>query len=157
MEQGLDHFLAERAKAKKTLTLVTGVFDLLHQEHSNFLLKAKQLGDLLLIGLEADVRVKQLKGANRPINNQAQRLVNLRAWNIADYIFILPENFSKSAEHRHLIEYIRPNFMAISSHTAFALEKEAILADFGAKLVVVHEFNPQFSSSLMIKNIKKRS
>jgi len=151
MEQGLDHFLAERAKAKKTLTLVTGVFDLLHQEHRNFLLKAKQLGDLLLIGLESDVRVKQLKGANRPINNQAQRLVNLRAWNIADYIFILPENFSKSAE------YIRPNFMAISSHTAFALEKEAILADFGAKLVVVHEFNPQFSSSLMIKNIKKRS
>jgi D-beta-D-heptose 7-phosphate kinase/D-beta-D-heptose 1-phosphate adenosyltransferase len=155
MEQDLDHFLAARMKTKKTLTLVTGVFDLLHEEHRNFLLKAKPLADLLLVGLESDVRVKQLKGDDRPINKQSQRLANLRAWGIADYIFILPENFSKPAEHRRLIEYIRPNFMAVSSHTAFASEKEAILADFGAKLVVVHEFNPKFSSSRIIKNFHK--
>ena len=57
--------------------LVTGVFDLLHQEHINFLTKAKAVGDILVVGLETDTRVKQLKGFNRPINSTKDRLQNL--------------------------------------------------------------------------------
>lgn len=156
MYQDLDEFLSKRAKEKKTLTLVTGVFDLLHEEHHNFLFKAKKLGDLLLVGLESDERVKRMKGSTRPVNDVKKRLENLQEWNLADFIFILPEQFSKPDDHRQLIGKIRPNFMAVSSHTAHALEKASILAEFSAKLVVVHDFNPEFSSSKLLENLKKK-
>ncbi len=154
--QDLDGFLINRIKAKKTLTLVTGVFDLLHEEHHLFLSKAKEIGDLLIVGIESDVRVRQMKGQQRPINNQEIRLKNLDKWGIADFIFILPEQFSKPDDHRQLISKIRPNFMAVSSHTKFMREKEMILSEFTAKLVVVHDFNPEFSSSKLIQNLKKK-
>lgn len=153
--QNLDHFLAERKSLNKSLTLVTGVFDLLHEEHFVFLQKAKNLGDLLLVGLESDLRVSQMKGEGRPINNQASRLANLQKLAIADFVFILPEKFSRPEEHRALISKVRPNFMAISSNTLFQAEKARILAEFSAKLVVVHDFNPEFSSSKIIKKLNK--
>jgi len=156
MNQDLDSFLAERIKSKKTLTLVTGVFDLLHEEHQNFLLKAKQLSDLLLVGIESDKRVRQMKGEGRPINDQDRRLKNLFEWEIADCIFILPEKFSSPDDHRRLIDKIKPEFMAVSSHTPFVNEKKRILSEFGSRLAIVHEFNPAFSSSKIIENLKKK-
>lgn len=156
MNQDLDGFLAERIKSKKTLTLVTGVFDLLHEEHFNFLSKAKKLSDLLLVGIESDERVKQMKGKGRPLNDQDHRLKNLLEWGIADFIFILPKKFSSPDDHRQLIDKIRPEFMAVSSHTSFANEKKRILSEFGARLAIVHEFNPNFSSSKIIENLKKK-
>lgn len=148
--QNLDNFLVERQRLNKSLTLVTGVFDLLHEEHFIFLKKAKNLADLLLIGLESDARVKQMKGPDRPINNQADRLENLQKLGIADFVFILPEQFSKPLDHQALIAKVKPNFMAISSNTLFQAEKAKILAKFSAKLVIVHDFNPDFSSSKII-------
>jgi len=151
----LEQFLVKRQQLNKTLTLVTGVFDLLHEEHFIFLQKAKNLGDFLLVGLESDVRVRQMKGEGRPINKQETRLKNLQNSGIADFIFILPEEFSKPDDHRQLINKIRPDFMAVSSNTLFQAEKAKILAEFSAKLVVVHDFNPEFSSSRIIKKITK--
>lgn len=151
----LEQFLVKRQQLNKTLTLVTGVFDLLHEEHFIFLQKAKNLGDLLLVGLESDIRVRQMKGEGRPINKQEVRLKNLQKSGIADFIFILPEEFSKPDDHRQLINKIRPDFMAVSSNTLFQAEKAKILAEFSAKLVVVHDFNPEFSSSKIIKKITK--
>ena len=151
----LEQFLVKRQQLNKTLTLVTGVFDLLHEEHFIFLQKAKNLGDLLLVGLESDVRVRQMKGEGRPINKQKTRLENLQKSGVADFIFILPEEFSKPDDHRQLINKIRPDFMAVSSNTLFQAEKAKILAEFSAKLVVVHDFNPEFSSSKIIKKITK--
>lgn len=154
--QNLADFLAKRKAKRQSLVLVTGVFDLLHQEHLNFLRQAKKVADLLLVGLESDVRVRKMKGEGRPINKQAERLVNLQKLQVADQVFILPEEFSKPADHQRLIEQIRPDFMAVSSNTAFKKEKEMILAQFGAKLVVVHEFNPEFSSTKIINKLKQK-
>jgi len=58
---------------KQTVVLVTGVFDIFHSEHKVFLQKAKQAGDILLVGIESDVRVTQIKGPGRPINSQQKR------------------------------------------------------------------------------------
>lgn len=154
MADQLATFLKQRAQQKQSLTLVTGVFDLLHEEHLHFLQKAKKTADLLLVGLESDRRVKQIKGANRPINDQHQRLLNLQKLAIADFIFILPENFSTYEEHRQLIARIRPDFMAISSNTAFQDVKKRILAEFGGQLLIVHDFNPDWSSSKLIAQLE---
>ncbi len=151
----LDYFLSERRRLNKTLTLVTGVFDLLHEEHLHFLQKAKKTADLFIVGVESDLRVKQMKGQNRPFNDQMSRLANLQKLGLADFIFILPEQFSKPDDHRALIAQIRPDFMAVSSNTLFQAEKAKILAEFNAKLVIVHDYNPEFSSSKIINQVIK--
>ncbi len=153
--QELTSFLARRQQDKQTLTLVTGVFDVLHQEHRLFLEKAKETADLLLVGLESDARVRRMKGEGRPTHDVVTRITNLRAWDLADEIFVLPEQFNKPEHHRQLIRQIRPDFLAVSSHTAHQREKAQILAEFGAKLLVVHEFNPAFSSTKIISSQKK--
>lgn len=63
---------------------VNGTFDILHPGHIALLNYAKSLGVYLLVGIDSDQRVRQLKGPTRPINNQADRklmLENLKAVN----------------------------------------------------------------------------
>lgn len=156
MNQDLNNFLAMRQEKKQSLTLVTGVFDLLHDEHVAFLKKAKKTADLLLVGLESDKRVKQMKGEDRPINNAGTRVKNLEQLNLADFVFVLPEEFSRPEHHRALIAQIKPNFMAVSSNTAFQEKKAKILAEFGAKLLVVHDYNPAISSSKLVEQLRKK-
>lgn len=131
--------------------LVTGVFDILHQEHINFLRKAKKLGDILVVGIESDVRVKKMKGVGRPINSQITRKQNLEALNIAHEVFILPEHFSKPEDHSALVQKLKPDFLAVSSHTKHLEEKRKILKECGGEVVVVHEHNPKISTSLILQ------
>jgi rfaE bifunctional protein nucleotidyltransferase chain/domain len=62
--------------------VVNGTFDILHIGHLALLNYAKSLGDYLLVLIDSDIRVKELKGSNRPINNQLERkefLLNLKS------------------------------------------------------------------------------
>jgi D-beta-D-heptose 7-phosphate kinase/D-beta-D-heptose 1-phosphate adenosyltransferase len=57
----------------KKIVFASGVFDLFHVGHLYYLCKAKKLGDILVVNIVNDGRVKYLKGGNRPIINQKQR------------------------------------------------------------------------------------
>lgn len=127
--------------------LVTGVFDLLHQEHINFLTKAKAVGDILVVGLETDTRVKQLKGFNRPINSTKDRLQNLENLKIADKIFTLPKSFNTPQDHLALLQKIKPDILAVSSHTPNLTNKKQLMKKIGGAVKVVHQLNPHISSS----------
>ena len=62
--------------------MVNGTFDIVHRGHIELLNYAKSLGDFLLVAIDTDDRVKQLKGKDRPVNNQWDRMFmldNLRA------------------------------------------------------------------------------
>lgn len=130
--------------------LVTGVFDVLHQEHINFLKNAKKLGAYLVVGIESDFRVKKIKGEGRPINKQDERKQALQKLKIADEVMVLPEKFETYAEHKRLIEDIKPDFLAVSSHTLHLDEKRKIIEECGGKLVVVHQHNPKISSTQIL-------
>ena len=136
---------------QKTKILVTGVFDILHQEHLNFLKKAKQLGDVLVVGVESDLRVKKMKGEGRPVNKQEQRKVNLEKLNIADEVFILPEKFASPADHLQLLQKIKPDILAVSSHTAFLDKKEKSMQEIGGRVAVVHQHNPNISTTKILE------
>ncbi|MCA9370271.1 adenylyltransferase/cytidyltransferase family protein, partial [Candidatus Woesebacteria bacterium] len=87
---------------QKPIVLVTGVFDILHHAHVAFLHAAQQLGGTLIVGVESDVRVKILKGENRPINSAQKRVEEIENIKIAHCVFILPELFSKPEHYLHL-------------------------------------------------------
>jgi|SRR5579859_1896710 len=148
--------LAEVRNSHKTIVLVTGVFDLLHEEHIKFLRAAKALGDFLVVGIESDARVRQIKGEGRPIESEqlrAQKLCNTR---IPDAVFVLPEKFGDSADHKQLISEILPNYLAVSEHTAHQTEKRILVEEFGGQLKVVLPQNPLVSTTQKIENLKRK-
>jgi D-glycero-beta-D-manno-heptose 1-phosphate adenylyltransferase len=66
--------------------MVNGTFDILHRGHLDLLHYAKSLGDYLLVAIDTDRRVKELKGDSRPINNQNDRAYMLRSLRCVDYV-----------------------------------------------------------------------
>jgi len=67
---------------------VNGTFDILHMGHLSLLSYAKSLGDELIIAIDSDVRVKQLKGNDRPINTQYERGAMLAALKDVDRVYV---------------------------------------------------------------------
>lgn len=142
--------LRNTSLSQKSVVLATGVFDILHAEHRRFLKKAKKEGEVFIVGVESDVRVRALKGEGRPLNRQDKRLKNLASENIADYAFILPETLGTKQGREELIEKLRPQTYAVSSRTPFQEEKRRIMEKFKGMLKVVHPHNPKLSTTQII-------
>lgn len=147
----IKQLIAKAHGGNDELVLVTGVFDVLHKEHLNFLMKAKQAGDVLLVGVESDERVRAIKGPSRPVNDETVRIQRLDSLSLADGIFLLPEKFSSPQEHRALIRQIRPDVLAVSSHTPYIEAKQEIIEQVGGELRIVHQHNPEISSTILIE------
>jgi D-beta-D-heptose 7-phosphate kinase/D-beta-D-heptose 1-phosphate adenosyltransferase len=149
------HKLQQAHKKKQKVVLATGVFDLLHAEHKNFLKKAKQAGEFLIVGVETDVRVKKMKGEDRPVHTLQKRMNTIETLPYVDAVFALPEAFSKPADHDGLIATIRPAILAVSSHSDHLDKKRAILQKYGGDIKVVHQHNPDVSTTQLIARKKK--
>ena len=78
-------------KSKKTIVFTNGCFDLLHKGHKDFLLKASKFGNNLIVGVNSDSSVKQIKGESRPIENQHIRKKKLLSLKCVDAVFIFEE------------------------------------------------------------------
>jgi D-glycero-beta-D-manno-heptose 1-phosphate adenylyltransferase len=88
----LSELLLELGKRKnKKVVFTNGCFDLLHIGHVRYLREAKGLGDLLIVGLNSDWSVKQLKGESRPVQNENDRAEILSSLEFVDYTFIFNE------------------------------------------------------------------
>jgi len=135
-----------------TKVLVTGCFDILHHQHFNFLNQAKKSGEILLVGIETSQRVKSLKGTGRPINSLKTRIKNLKQLGIADQVFALPKKFNTSTDHLNLLKKIKPDILAISSHTPNQKAKADLMKKINGQLKIVFPHNPHTSTSKVIKN-----
>lgn len=133
--------------ANNKVVLATGVFDLLHSEHQKFLQKAKQQGDILLVGLESDQRVRKLKGRGRPVWKLAKRMKQIAKLDFVDYVFPLPEKFDQPEDHEKLIAQLKPNILAVSVSTPNQEEKKQIMQKYGGKLKVVLPYNSKVSTT----------
>lgn len=149
-------FLTRAQDNGKKIVLATGVFDLLHAEHKAFFEAAAKQGDMFIVGIESDVRVKELKGPDRPKQKQGVRLAKVLACAPVSAAFILPEDFSTPEQHRELISLIRPAILAVSEKTPFIEKKQAILAEFGGEVKVVRAHNPEISTTQKIKAIQEK-
>lgn len=88
--EALDKFLKDNAG--KRIVFTNGCFDILHRGHVTYLTEARKLGDLLVVGLNADSSVKRLKGNDRPINNERDRQYVLSQLKAVDFVEIFSED-----------------------------------------------------------------
>ena len=79
-------------KEGKKVVFTNGVFDLLHIGHITYMAKASELGDKLIIGLNADSSVKRIKGEGRPVNDQNNRAALLAALFFVDAVVVFEDD-----------------------------------------------------------------
>ncbi len=84
--------LLDDLKSKgKVVVTTNGCFDVLHLGHLRYLQVARQLGDLLVVAINSDSSVRELKGVNRPLVPETERAEMLAGLECVDYVVIFPE------------------------------------------------------------------
>lgn len=91
-------------KEGKRFSATNGCFDILHVGHVRYLKRTKELADYSIVMLNSDKSVKQIKGADRPINNEAERAEVLNALSSVDYVVLFEETSPAK-----LLEAIKPD------------------------------------------------
>ena len=97
--------ILQQAKSDGNVVVTTnGCFDVLHLGHLHYLQAARQLGDLLVVAVNSDSSVRQLKGENRPLVPEEERAEMLAGLECVDYVVIFPELTPIS-----LLSQLKPN------------------------------------------------
>lgn len=105
----IDELVEERAwlrRQGRRVVFTNGCFDLLHPGHVSYLAQARALGDALMVALNSDRSVRELKGPTRPILNEEERTVVMAALGCVDYVTIFDQ-----ATPRELIARILPDIL----------------------------------------------
>jgi len=134
------------------IVMTNGCFDILHTGHINYLIKARSLGDRLLVAVNDDESVKRLKGESRPINPVNNRMTILAALACVDWV--VP--FSDDTPVK-LISMIEPDILVKGGDYT---EEQIAGAEFVKKSggdVVILPFEEGCSTSLMLEKIKENS
>ncbi|MDR1346609.1 MAG: D-glycero-beta-D-manno-heptose 1-phosphate adenylyltransferase [Bacteroidales bacterium] len=97
----------------KQMVFTNGCFDILHAGHVTCLAKARQLGDMLVVGLNSDASVRRLKGTSRPLNPEAARAQLLASLLFVDAVILFEEDTPLQ-----LIEAIQPDILTKGSDYA---------------------------------------
>src|SRR5512141_2896910 len=106
-EQGqLQSWRRSLREEHKKLVFTNGVFDILHHGHVSYLKEARNLGDALIIGVNADASVRRLKGEKRPLQKENDRASILSSLKSTDCVVIFDDDTPLS-----LIEFVIPDIL----------------------------------------------
>jgi D-beta-D-heptose 7-phosphate kinase/D-beta-D-heptose 1-phosphate adenosyltransferase len=138
------------AHAGRTLVFTNGCFDLLHVGHVRYLQAARGLGDLLVVGLNGDASVRQLKGPKRPLTPEAARAEVLAALSAVDHVVIFDE-----PRVTDLLADVRPDvYVKGGDYTLETLNREemAVVERLGARVKLI-PMVPGFSTTGILQKL----
>lgn len=123
---------AERFAGRR-IVFTNGVFDILHAGHVQLLRRAKELGDILVVGVNSDASVRRLKGSQRPINHERDRLALVAALDAVDYALIFTEDTPAET-----IRALRPHIhVKGGDYTPDALPERDAVREVGARVEIL--------------------
>lgn len=128
--------------------VVNGTFDILHRGHIELLNYAKSLGDWLLVCIDSDERVKELKGPTRPINNEADRKFMLQNLKAVDYVL----TFDSAEKLEEILEIYHADVMVKGSDYR---DKPIVGSQFCKEIIFVDIVNG-YSTTNIIQSITNR-
>lgn len=136
----------------KKVVFTNGCFDLLHLGHIDYLSKAADMGDKLVIGLNSDASASELKGPGRPITDQLSRSLMLASFSFVDAVVIFDE-----PTPLHLIELVRPDILVKGAD--YSIEQIVgadMVLQYGGEVKTI-EYLSGYSTTLIEKKIRSSS
>src|SRR5436190_1021659 len=129
--------MAERVANLKGLgqriVLTSGSFDLIHLGHVKYLAKAKELGDVLVVGVDSDRKIRQRKGEDLPLVPQQERLELLAHQRPVDLLFLKDEEKERWA----LIKAVEPDVLVLTEDHSYTDEEQAQLSELCGSVAVL--------------------
>jgi rfaE bifunctional protein nucleotidyltransferase chain/domain len=151
----LEEALAVRGQLQikgKTVVFTNGHFDLLHVGHVDYLQRARELGDVLMVGLNSDASTRALRGGKRPIIPQGERAWMLAALACVDYVVIFEETTASS-----LVEALRPDLYVKGGDWGKGrTPPEAVVVSSYGGQVRILPYLPEHSTTRLIETIVER-
>lgn len=144
--------LIEKLKKEgKTIVFTNGCFDILHVGHLRYLEEAKELGDILIVGVNSDASVKRLKGETRPINVELDRAELLAGLKAVDYTVIFTEDTPVE-----LISYLEPSIhVKGGDYKVEDLPESKIVFSYGGEVKILSLIDGK-STSNVVKKIQNK-
>jgi D-glycero-beta-D-manno-heptose 1-phosphate adenylyltransferase len=115
------------------VVLTSGSFDLIHLGHVKYLAKAKELGDILVVGVDSDARIRRRKGPDRPMVPEDERLELLAHQRPVDLIFLKGED----DERWGLIRAVEPDVLVLTEDHSYSEEEQAGLREICKEIAVL--------------------
>jgi rfaE bifunctional protein nucleotidyltransferase chain/domain len=141
----LDRWLARARFKNRKIVFTNGCFDVLHRGHVDYLVRASELGDLLVIGLNTDESVKRLKGPSRPYQDEETRAYILASMSFTSAIILFEEDTPLE-----LIQKVRPDILVKGSdYKPVEIVGHDLVTSWGGKVLTV-DLTPGFSSTQVI-------
>jgi rfaE bifunctional protein nucleotidyltransferase chain/domain len=148
--------ITDKLKAQnKKIIFTNGCFDILHIGHINLLKKAKESGDILILGLNTDNSIKQIKGPNRPITNEKNRATILSYFYLIDYIILFNELTPEKT-----ISYLKPDAIVkggdYDPYNYDQMPEAKIVHEYGGEVIIIETIDKEKNSSTtMIEKMKQ--
>jgi len=148
----LKETIARLKSRRKKIVFTNGCFDLLHWGHVKYLQDAKKKGDILVVGINSDSSVKKIKGKNRPVINQKDRLRLIAALESVDYAVLFKEDTPLK-----IIKLIKPDVLVKGAdwNKNNIVGADIVLNNGGCVFTI--KFVKGYSTSNLIKKIAERS
>lgn len=138
--------LARKLAGRPGIVFTNGCFDILHKGHIHTLCRARELGDLLVVGLNSDESVRRLKGPSRPVNSQADRAFVLAALSCVDYVTY----FSEDTPVETILELSPAVHVKGGDYRAEDLPEKTAVESRGGKIVVL-PFEKGYSTTQILE------
>ncbi|MCX7973308.1 MAG: adenylyltransferase/cytidyltransferase family protein [Candidatus Aminicenantes bacterium] len=147
----LKKIVEEAHLQKKKVVLANGCFDLIHIGHIRYLLSAKRKGHILIVAINSDRSVRELKGFGRPLLSERERAYIIASFWFVDYVTIFDQ---RSVDH--ILKKIRPDVHAKGSdYRPETVPEKQTAKKLGLKIAIVG--GPKIkSSSTVIKQLVKK-
>jgi len=141
----LGSFVAQARGKGSLIILANGCFDLLHAGHIRYLESAKMLGGTLLVAVNSDSQVRELKGNSRPITSENERAEIIAALRCVDAVTIFSEPTVEE-----IIHIVRPDIPAKGTdYTTDSVPEREIVAKYGGKVAIVGDPKDHSSSEIL--------
>jgi len=144
----LTELAAQARQNGKSVVFTNGCFDILHRGHVHVLRQAKAAGDLLIVALNSDRSVQEIKGAHRPVLPETDRIELIGAMEMVDYVIIFDE-----PDPYKLIAAIKPDVLAKGGDwSAEKIIGADVVEQAGGRIVMI-PYLKGFSTSEIIERI----
>lgn len=148
--QEIRNAIASARGLGKTLVTTNGCFDIIHAGHVAYLAEAAGLGDILVVGVNCDTVVRDLKGVGRPLQNERDRVAIVASLAMVDYAFIFPEK-----DPRAFLEILRPDIHVKGGDYSNDIIETPVVEQHGGCVKFVSYLKDHSTTSL-VEKIRKR-